>query len=218
MIVARLADGTWSAPSAIAVAGARFGSQIGFDLTDFVLILNDVGDVEDFSQRGSLILGRNTSLAAGHFGEDAEAAGGSSFSSAAVLSYSKTKGLFAGVSLPGSSIVERRDINEKLYDQRYTARQLMGGSVRPPPAASSLMNVLKNYTYTCDSTILSEMATSGQRVAPNLQVLPSKAVSLEEDQTVALSAFDASEPGHLEFKKGEIITVMKMDDIREGWL
>jgi hypothetical protein len=165
-----------------------------------------------------LILGRNIPLAAGHFGEDAAAAGGSSFNSAAVLSYSKTQGLLAGVSLLGSSIVERRDVNEKLYDKRYTARQLMGGSVRPPPAASSPMNVLKNYTYTCDSTISSGMAASGQPVAPNLQVLSSKAVSLEEDQAVALSAFDANEPGHLEFKKGETITVIEIDDIPEGWL
>lgn len=66
---------------------------------------------------------------------------------AGVFSYSKTKGLFAGVSLEGSAIIERRDANEKLYGQRYTARQLLEGSVRPPPAASSLMQVLNSRVF-----------------------------------------------------------------------
>jgi SH3 domain-containing YSC84-like protein 1 len=55
--------------------------------------------------------------------------------------------LFAGVSLEGSAIVERRDANEKLYGQRFTASQLMEGSVRPPPAAASLMNVLNSRVF-----------------------------------------------------------------------
>lgn len=66
---------------------------------------------------------------------------------AGVFSYSKTKGLFAGVSLEGSAIVERRDANEKLYGVRYTASQLMEGSVRPPPAAASLMSVLNSRVF-----------------------------------------------------------------------
>ena len=88
------------------------------------------------------------SLAAGPIGRNAEAAGAASMKGVAgVFSYSKTKGLFAGVSLEGSAIIERRDANEKLYGQRYTARQLLEGSVRPPPAAASLMAVLNSRVF-----------------------------------------------------------------------
>jgi lipid-binding SYLF domain-containing protein len=148
VVVARLADGTWSAPSAIGTGGAGFGGQIGFELTDFVFILNDAAAVRSFSQQGQLTLGGNVSIAAGPVGRNAEAAGAASLKGVAgVFSYSKTRGLFAGVSLEGSAIIERRDANEKLYGQRFTASQLLGGAVRPPPAASPLMNILNSRIF-----------------------------------------------------------------------
>lgn len=148
LVVARLPDGSWSAPSAIATAGAGFGGQIGFELTDFVFILNDTNAVKTFAQAGSLTLGGNVSLAAGPVGRNAEAAGAASLRSiAGIFSYSKTKGLFAGVSLEGSAIIERRDANEKMYGTRYTAQQLLTGSVRPPSQADSLMGILNSRVF-----------------------------------------------------------------------
>ncbi|KAF7560583.1 hypothetical protein G7046_g3554 [Stylonectria norvegica] len=148
LVVARLPDGSWSAPSAIATAGAGFGGQIGFELTDFVFILNDASAVKTFAQAGSLTLGGNVSLAAGPVGRNAEAAGAASLRSVAgIFSYSKTKGLFAGVSLEGSAIIERRDANEKMYGERYTAAQLLTGSVRPPPQAAPLMTILASRIF-----------------------------------------------------------------------
>ncbi|KAL3421787.1 SH3 domain-containing protein [Phlyctema vagabunda] len=148
IVVARLADGSWSAPSAIGTGGAGFGGQIGFELTDFVFILNDAAAVRTFSQAGSLTLGGNVSIAAGPIGRNAEAAGAASTKGVAgIFAYSKTKGLFAGVSLEGSAIIERRDANEKLYGQRFTAKQLLEGAVRPPPAAAPLMNVLNSRIF-----------------------------------------------------------------------
>ncbi|KAF4978181.1 hypothetical protein FZEAL_5396 [Fusarium zealandicum] len=148
LVVARLPDGSWSAPSAIATAGAGFGGQIGFELTDFVFILNDASAVRTFAQAGSLTLGGNVSLAAGPVGRNAEAAGAASLKGVAgIFSYSKTKGLFAGVSLEGSAIIERRDANEKMYGQRLTAQQLLTGSVRSPPQAAPLMNLLNSRVF-----------------------------------------------------------------------
>lgn len=148
VVVARLGDGSWSAPSAIATAGAGFGGQIGFELTDFVFILNDASAVRTFSQAGTLTLGGNVSLAAGPVGRNAEAAGAASTKGvAAVFSYSKTKGLFAGVSLEGSMLVERRDANQKLYNSRVAARQLLGGTIPPPPGADPLMRVLNSRAF-----------------------------------------------------------------------
>jgi hypothetical protein len=148
VVVARLADGSWSAPSAIGTVGGGFGGQIGFELTDFVFILNDASAVRTFAQAGSLTLGGNVSIAAGPVGRNAEAAGAASLKGVAgIFSYSKTKGLFAGVSLEGSGIIERRDANEKLYGRRWTARELLGGQVPPPPAAEPLLRVLNSRAF-----------------------------------------------------------------------
>lgn len=148
IVVARLPDGSWSAPSAIGTVGGGFGGQIGFELTDFVFILNDVSAVKTFAQAGSLTLGGNVSIAAGPVGRNAEAAGAASLRSVAgIFSYSKTKGLFAGVSLEGSGIIERRDANEKLYGRRWTARELLSGQVPPPPAAEPLLRVLNSRVF-----------------------------------------------------------------------
>jgi len=88
------------------------------------------------------------SIAAGPIGRNAEAAGAASLKGVAgVFSYSKTKGLFAGVSLEGSVLIERRDANEKLYNSRITAQQLLEGGVRPPPAAEPLMRVLNSRVF-----------------------------------------------------------------------
>jgi SH3 domain-containing YSC84-like protein 1 len=85
--VVRLANGAWSAPSAIGLGGARFGGQIGFKLTDFVFVLNDAAAVRAFSQQGSLTLGGSVSLAAGPIRTNAEAA--SLKGVASVFSYSQ---------------------------------------------------------------------------------------------------------------------------------
>lgn len=148
VVVARLADGSWSAPSAIGTVGGGFGGQIGFELTDFVFILNDQSAVRSFAQAGSITLGGNVSIAAGPVGRNAEAAGTASLKGVAgIFSYSKTKGLFAGVSLEGSVLIERRDANEKMYNRRVKAVELLGGQVPVPPEAEPLMRVLNSKVF-----------------------------------------------------------------------
>lgn len=148
IIVARLPDGSWSAPSAIMTAGAGVGGQIGAELTDFVFILNNKAAVDSFAQVGSITLGGNVSLAAGPVGRNAEAAGSASLKSvAAVFSYSKTKGLFAGVSLEGSVLVERRDANRNFYGQNCKASSILSGRVEPPPSCDPLFRVLESRAF-----------------------------------------------------------------------
>lgn len=148
VVVARLADGTWSGPSAVGTLGGGFGGQIGFELTDFVFILNDAAAVKTFAQLGSITLGGNVSIAAGPVGRNAEAAGAASLKSVSgVFAYSKTKGLFAGVSLEGSVIIERRDANEKLYGRNVKAADILRGSVPSPPAAEPLVQVLNSRIF-----------------------------------------------------------------------
>jgi SH3 domain-containing YSC84-like protein 1 len=88
------------------------------------------------------------SIAAGPVGRNAEAAGAASLKGVAgVFAYSKTKGLFAGVSLEGSVLIERRDANEKMYNRRVTARALLEGAVPVPREADPLMAILNSRIF-----------------------------------------------------------------------
>lgn len=97
---------------------------------------------------GSVTLGTNLSIAAGPLGRNAEAAGTASLKSvSAVFAYSKTKGLFAGVSLEGSAIVERRDANRKFYGANCKARNILSGQVECPPGCEPLLRVLQSRVF-----------------------------------------------------------------------
>lgn len=141
LVVARLPDGTWSAPSGIGTAGVGVGGQIGAQLTDFLIILNTADAVKAFSEGGNVTLGGNISVAAGPLGRSAEASGAVAHL-AAVYSYSKSKGLFAGVSIEGSVILERKDANSKFYGRPVRAKELLSGKIPPPGQASVLYQAL----------------------------------------------------------------------------
>ncbi|SCU78868.1 LAMI_0A06326g1_1 [Lachancea mirantina] len=148
VIIARLRDGTWSAPSAIGLAGAGAGGLVGVELTDFVFILNTEDAVRSFSEFGTITLGGNVSVAAGPLGRNAEAAASASMGGvAAVFAYSKTKGIFAGVSVEGSVIIERREANRKAYGDKCTSKLILSGRVRPSPAADPLYRVLESRAF-----------------------------------------------------------------------
>ncbi|KAF0436576.1 DUF500-domain-containing protein [Gigaspora margarita] len=156
LVIARLDDGSWSAPSAIGTGGMGFGGQIGAEITDFVIVLNSKAAVKSFMHGGNVTLGGNLSVAAGPIGRNAEGAGSVSLGHvAAVFSYSKTKGLFAGVSIEGSVIIERKDANAKLYHRKVTAKELLSGQVPPPPQADVLyraLNVKASRSTTYETT------------------------------------------------------------------
>ncbi|KAJ3159221.1 hypothetical protein HDU86_001824 [Geranomyces michiganensis] len=141
IVVAKLPDGRWSAPSAIAAGGAGFGAQIGAQLTDCVFILNNDAAVKAFSHGGNLTFGGAMSVAAGPKGRQAEAAG-AVLNLAPIYSYSKSKGLFAGVSLEGSIIVTRNDANRALYGRKVSPKEILTGEVAPPVQAEALYRVL----------------------------------------------------------------------------
>lgn len=129
-------------------AGAGVGGQVGAEVTDFVFILNTDAAVESFAQFGSVTLGGNCSVAAGPLGRNAEVDGSASLKNvAAVFSYSKTKGLFAGVSVEGSVLVERREANRKFYGNNCKAAHILSGQVAPPPACAPLMRILNSRAF-----------------------------------------------------------------------
>ncbi|KAK0202034.1 hypothetical protein DFS33DRAFT_1351628 [Desarmillaria ectypa] len=142
LVIARLPDGSWSAPSCIATGGLGWGLQIGADITDFVVVLNSEDAVRAFSIGGNVTIGGNISAAAGPIGT-----GGSVQASLAhpapMFSYSKSKGLFAGLSLEGTVLIERKDANREFYGSPVPARDILGGRVPPPEVASKLYEIIE---------------------------------------------------------------------------
>ncbi|KAG9314700.1 Las1-like-domain-containing protein [Chiua virens] len=146
IVIARLPNGSWSAPSAIGTGGVGVGGQVGAEMTDFLIVLNSAAT--SFMSAGSLTLGGNMSVAVGPLGRNGEAIGSlnSSGKVAAMYSYSKTRGLFGGVSIEGSVIVERQDANVLAYHKDVTVRMLLSGAVPCPTWADPLVQALESCT------------------------------------------------------------------------
>ncbi|KAI8783479.1 SH3 domain-containing YSC84 protein 1 [Biomphalaria glabrata] len=134
----------WSAPSAIAMAGLGGGFEIGLEVTDFVIILNTKSAVDAFSKGGNLTLGGNFTIAAGPLGRNIEG-DVAVRSPAAIYTYSKTKGLFAGISVEGSALIERKDANKKFYGREIRAHQILNGEVDAPEECQALYDVLQEH-------------------------------------------------------------------------
>lgn len=153
ILVARLEDGTWSAPSAMALAGVGGGGQFGFELSDFVFILYDERAVRAFSRSGTLTIGANASLAFGPIGRILEGGGAAGMKGVGgIFAWSTTRGLFGGASLEGSVMVERCGANRKMYGGEVTAQQLLAGHMQPPTAAEPLMQILNSDIFSSESS------------------------------------------------------------------
>ena len=133
--------GRWSAPALFALEGANVGFQLGGEATDFVLlVMNPKGANSILSSK--VKLGADASAAAGPKGRTA-AAGTDIVMRAEVLSYSRSRGLFAGISLEGSTLRSDGSANRKLYGQSLTAKEIVrGGKVGVPAAGSQLISLL----------------------------------------------------------------------------
>ena len=138
VVIARTGRG-WSGPSFIGTGGAGWGAQIGAEVTDFVLVLNDPAAVRAFSRDGNVTLGADVSAAAGPVGRDLQAGVAPT---AAVYTYSRSKGLFAGVSLEGAVIRTQKDRNARYYGHFVRANDITTGRVPPPRGAASLRAAL----------------------------------------------------------------------------
>ncbi len=133
--------GPWGAPSMAALEGVSFGFQLGGQATDFVLlIMNPRGAKAILSSK--VKLGADMAAAAGPKGRDATAATDVTLR-AEILSYSRSRGLFAGISLEGSTLRPDNNANEKLYGKKLEATKIVReGAVPVPPSASKLVALL----------------------------------------------------------------------------
>ena len=134
----------WGAPGAVRVEGGSFGFQIGVSSTDVVLlVMNPRGMDKLLTSKFSL--GGDASVAGGPVGRSASAQT-DAMMHAEILSWSRSKGLFAGLSLEGATLRNDIDENESMYGKRWNNRQIIGGEVTPPRAAADLMQVLNKYS------------------------------------------------------------------------
>ena len=133
--------GKWGAPTMMALEGGSAGLQIGGEATDFVLLL-----MNSRSASGILAskfkLGADASAAAGPVGRDASAETDATLR-ADILSYSRARGAFAGVSLEGSTLRPDNDANKNLYGKKIQAKEIvLDGAVKAPPSAGTLLSTL----------------------------------------------------------------------------
>jgi SH3 domain-containing YSC84-like protein 1 len=134
--------GPWGSPSMMALEGGSLGFQLGGQATDFVLlVMNPRGAKAILNSK--VKLGADMSAAAGPKGRDATAATDVTLR-AEILSYSRARGLFAGISLEGSSLRPDNDANEKLYGKKLTATAIIRqGAVPVPPSGQKLVSLLE---------------------------------------------------------------------------
>jgi lipid-binding SYLF domain-containing protein len=134
----------WGPPGAVRIEGGSVGLQIGVSSTDLVLlVMNDRGMTRLLSTK--FTLGGEASVAAGPVGRDATAQT-DAFMTAEILSWSRSHGVFAGVSLDGSTLRNDIDVNFEMYAQRYENRQILNSGLKPPPGAGKLIASLNKYS------------------------------------------------------------------------
>src|SRR5580692_5951969 len=137
--------GRWGAPTMMALEGGSFGLQLGGQATDFVLLLMTSRSAENILV-SKVKLGGDASAAAGPVGRTASAETDASMR-AEILSYSRARGLFAGISLTGSTLRADNDGNTSLYGKPLDAKDIVLKGVVPPPAcAGTLLSTLNKHS------------------------------------------------------------------------
>lgn len=141
VVLARTEKG-WSGPSAIGTGGLGVGFQAGLQVSEYVLVLNTQEAIKSFAKGNNITLGANLSAAIGPIGRSAEAAVAPQ---AAIYTYSRNQGIFAGVSLEGTVIATRYNANEEYYGKPVYPADILAGDVKPPASAEKLIDFLSKY-------------------------------------------------------------------------
>jgi lipid-binding SYLF domain-containing protein len=134
----------WGPPAAIRMEGGSFGLQAGVSSTDVILlIMNERGMRRLTSDK--FTIGADAAAAGGPVGRNASAMT-DAMMTAEILSWSRSRGAFVGVSLDGATLRGDTDENEAMYGKRWTSKQIIGSGATPPPAAAKLLDLLTKYS------------------------------------------------------------------------
>jgi len=134
----------WSAPAAYRIEGGSVGFQIGASSTDVVMIVMNERGMRRLLE-DKFTLGAEASVAAGPVGRQTQAMTDAQLS-AEILSWSRSKGLFAGIALTGATLRPDGEVNKEMYGQTLTARDILQGEAKPTPAARPLLEMLSRYS------------------------------------------------------------------------
>jgi lipid-binding SYLF domain-containing protein len=141
VVAQRMPDGRWSAPAFIQIGGGSFGAQIGVSSTDLVLVFTDAKALDLLMKGKDLKLGVDASVAAGPIGRSAEAGVNANLETA-ILAYSRSKGLFAGVALDGSVLDLDDSMNKKVYGEHVSAENILSGKVAANSTVRPFMDAI----------------------------------------------------------------------------
>jgi len=144
LVAKRLVDGTWSAPSFVDISGGSVGLQIGAEATDLVLVFTE-GKALEALLEDKLELGAGASVAAGPVGRSAEAGTNLTLDSA-IYSYSRSKGLFAGVALEGAVLTIDDSANHEVYSKKLKGSAILAGAAPVPKTLGPFVQTLRKYT------------------------------------------------------------------------
>ena len=134
----------WGPPAAIRIEGGSFGFQIGVSSTDVILLVMNERGMKRLTT-SKFTIGADASAAAGPVGRNATAQT-DALLTAEILSWSRSRGLFAGVSLDGATLRNDIDENQAMYGQRWDNKQILTSGAKPPAAAAKLLAVLNKYS------------------------------------------------------------------------
>ena len=144
-VVCRKATGTgWGPPGAVRIEGGSFGLQIGVSSTDVVLLVMNQRGAQKL-MRSKFTLGGDATVAAGPVGRDTSAMT-DAMMTAEILSWSRSKGLFAGISLEGATLRNDIDENEAMYGKRWSNKEVVNSGATPPKDAAELLKALNRYS------------------------------------------------------------------------
>lgn len=135
----------WGAPGAVKVEGGSIGFQIGGSATDVVMLVMNERGAKKLFEKSKFTIGGEATAAAGPVGRTSSAETDATMH-AEILSWSKSRGAFAGVSLKGSTMREDSDAIKGLYGQEIKNAAIVFGTTAPPPAASKLLSLLNKYS------------------------------------------------------------------------
>ena len=136
--------GGWSAPAAIRVEGGSFGFQIGGEEIDVIMLVMNARGAEKL-MASKFTLGGDASVAAGPVGRTTTAQT-DALMNAEILSWSRSRGVFAGISLAGATLRPDEDDNRALYGETLDTKQVVYSNRKPPVAADALLSLLKSYS------------------------------------------------------------------------
>jgi len=142
ILISRLSDGTWSAPSAIKTGGFGIGNQFGAEIIELVMVLTTEEAVKNFCENENITLGGNLSAAIGEVGRSADI-NSTIKKASAIISYGKSKGVYFGISIEGAIIQQNNEANSTVYGQDVSVDAILKGKVTKPEFANPLYSILE---------------------------------------------------------------------------